>query len=256
MLKKVILTASITFMCLSGFAQKSINNFKYILVPKQFEFSKTDDEYQLNSLTKFLFNKYGYEAYFSDEVLPDDLIIDGCLGLTVDVSNNKSGIFTTKLIITLKDCVGKVVQVSEVGESRLKKFDKAYNQALRAAFETFKNMDYSYRPTTVTSDSSEKRKIPYTIEVIEPEEEVPTDLIKETNGQKVNESLYYAQVVKDGYQLVDAEPKIIMVLIKTDAKNVFIVKDRSAIVYKENNRWVYYENNNGSITTYSMNIKF
>jgi hypothetical protein len=85
---------------------------------------------------------------------------------------------------------------------------------------------------------------------------VPTDLIQETIEQKAEEDLYYAQVVKDGYQLVDSEPKIVMILIQTSAKDVFMVKDRNAIVYKENKQWVYFENNNGEITKHSMQIKF
>ncbi|WP_369996474.1 hypothetical protein [Winogradskyella sp.] len=239
-----------------GFAQKSINDYKYILMPKKFEFSKVDDEHQLNSLTNFLFNKYGYRSYFIDEELPEDLNKDRCLALMADVSNDKSGIFKTKLEIILKDCFGNEVMVSKVGESRLKSFDRAYNEALRAAFETFKDMDYSYNPDTMASNSSKKAEVPDTIEVIEPEEEVPTDLIQETIEQKVKEDLYYAQVVKDGYQLVDSEPKIVMILIQTSAKDVFMVEGRSAIVYKENKQWVYFENNNGEITKHSMQIKF
>ena len=47
-----------------------------------------------------------------------------------------------------------------------------------------------------------------------------------------------------------------MILIQTSAKDVFMVKDRNAIVYKENKQWVYFENNNGEITKHSMQIKF
>ena len=42
------------------FAQSDINNYKYVSVSDRFDFLKTSDQYQLNSLTKFLLNKSGF----------------------------------------------------------------------------------------------------------------------------------------------------------------------------------------------------
>ncbi|MBO6879768.1 hypothetical protein [Winogradskyella sp.] len=256
MLRKAVLTVSITLMCLSGFAQSSINDYKYILVPKQFEFSKSADEYQLSSLTNFLFNKYGYQSYLIDEDLPEDLKNDRCLALMVDVSNDKSGIFKTKIEIALKDCFDNEVMVSRVGESRLKKFDKAYNEALRDAFETFKNVNYNYSPKSEVNATTVEKQEPQSNDKKESEVKQPDEVVETINEAGGNAQLYYAQAVKDGYQLVDSEPKIIMLLINTGANDVFMVKNKNAIVYKENNQWVYYENTNGDITKYTMNIKF
>lgn len=61
------------------FAQKSINSYKYILVPKQYEFQKSADQYQLNSLTKFLFERAGFTVLFTDESFPVDLSNNRCL---------------------------------------------------------------------------------------------------------------------------------------------------------------------------------
>ena len=42
---------------MSSWAQLSINDYKYISVPDKFDFLKSKDQYQLNSLTVFLLQK-------------------------------------------------------------------------------------------------------------------------------------------------------------------------------------------------------
>ncbi|BAO74782.1 hypothetical protein [Winogradskyella sp. PG-2] len=258
MLKKIIFTVLVVFISFSGTAQNELNDYKYIIVPKTYDFLKTEDKYQLNSLTKFLFNKYGFEAYLSDEDLPDDLKNDRCMALTSEVSDDKSGMFKTKLEIILKDCFGKVIMTSEIGESLLKKYDRAYTEALRSAFVTFQNIGYKYE----LKEKLVEVKVPKTEIKDEPVIETEKIEISETKvvdeGVKdliIKEEIYYAQAIEDGYQLVDSEPKIIMILLSTSAKDVFMVKDKNAIVYKDNEDWVYYENN-GAISKRVINIKF
>ncbi len=266
MFKKIVLTFAFAVIYMSTFAQNSINNYKYIIIPNAFEFSKSDDQYQLNSLAKFLFNKYGYEAYFLDE-LPEDLKKERCLGLVSEVSNDKSNMFSTKLEISLKDCYDQVVMTSELGESRLKEFDKAYNLALRGAFETFQNFDYAYVKASnntmdaemVTAEvelvstealSSEKKVEPETTA----ETKVATAKVDVATDNTTN--LFYAQAVSGGYQLVNSEPKVVMVLWVTDAKDVFLVKGKNAIVFNKNGTWVYSENDGKTVTNKVLNIKF
>ena len=141
-MKKLLLFFTIVTISLCAMAQKSINDYKYILVPKKFDFQKSEDKYQLNSITKFLFNKYGYEAYFTDEELPEDLNNNPCLALTTEANDEKGNLFKTKVEIILKDCFGEVVKKSKVGESRIKRYERAYNEALREAFKTFQDLDY------------------------------------------------------------------------------------------------------------------
>ena len=58
MLKIKLLIFSLCLFTLSISAQKSVNDFKYIIVPSQFEFQNNAGDFQLNEMTKFLFNKY------------------------------------------------------------------------------------------------------------------------------------------------------------------------------------------------------
>ncbi len=254
MLKKILLTMSFILMYFIGIAQKNINDYKYIIVPKTFSFSNSEDQYQLNSLTKFLFNKYGFEAYFVDDDFPEDLKSKRCLALASEVSKVKGGMFKTKLEIVLKDCFGAVVMTSQVGESRLKEFDKAYNEAIRHAFETFQKLDYEYVPkqggTIETLEGDIKN------EIGEATVAAAAAVSVLDNKTKGNSEIYYAQAIENGFQIVNAEPTTVMLLLTTAAENVFIVKGKNAIVFKEDGFW-YYSENNGTLSEKKLlNIKF
>ena len=277
MLKKILLTVSFILMYFAGIAQKNINDYKYIIVPKTFDFLNSEDQYQLNSLTKFLFNKYSFEAYFVGDDFPEDLKSERCLALTSEVSKVKGGMFKTKLEILLKDCFGVVVMTSQVGESRLKEFDKAYNEALRQAFETFQNLEYEYvaadkamvevpanKTTTLNESNVDKLvavDVAVTKEVLTQNgKAISQDLEITKNDNEVVKSktseLYYAQATNNGYQLVNSVPKIVMVLLTTAAENVFIVKGKSAIVFKEDGFWYYSENDGKLGEKKRLDIKF
>ena len=123
--------------------KKKINEYKYVIVPDSYLFLKDKDEYQLNSLTKFLFNKYGFEALMQSDGFPSDLRNNGCKALHADVKN-ESGLFQTKLFVELKDCNNKVVYLSEQGKSREKDYKTAYHEALRNAFLGIEKLNYTY----------------------------------------------------------------------------------------------------------------
>ena len=140
---RVFLVMIAFFMVFSGNAQKSVNDYKYVIVPTRYNFLKQDDSYQLNSLTQFLFKKYGFHAILQGQELPADLITNGCKGLQADVTKN-SGLFVTKLVVTLKDCNGREVFTSTEGTSKEKDFKTAYHAALRDAFKSIEQLNYSY----------------------------------------------------------------------------------------------------------------
>ncbi|UKM65151.1 hypothetical protein GSB9_01713 [Flavobacteriaceae bacterium GSB9] len=128
------------------FSQNSINNYKYVIVPKQYSFLKEPNQYQLNALTQFLFNKYGFEALMEGADYPEDLMRNRCLALNSDLMK-ESGLFKTKVILTLKDCNGQTVFTSKMGESREKDYRSAYNLALRDAFESIEALNYKFEPS-------------------------------------------------------------------------------------------------------------
>lgn len=255
MLKKIIFATIFCLTSVFGFAQKNINNYKYIIVPKQFNFSTTEDQYQLNSLTKFLFNKYGYKAYKVGNEFPKALNSDRCMALTAEVVKENGGVFKTKLKINLKDCNGQLIMASKIGETRVKDYKKAYNIALREAFTTFQFLNYKYQPNPPKTD------VPTKIAAPNPPVKSTINLkesISAKDKTKVINTipLYYAQKTAYGFQLVDAAPKVVMMLLHTAAPNIYLVKDKNAIVFIENDVWYYSENNNGLKEKRRLNIKF
>ncbi|HEY5687817.1 MAG TPA: hypothetical protein VIS27_05865, partial [Yeosuana sp.] len=80
----------------SAFSQTNLNNYKYVIVPNKYEFLKTINQYKLNDLTKFLFEKYGFSTLMEGDNYPDDLIADTCLALKSNLIED-SKLFKTQL---------------------------------------------------------------------------------------------------------------------------------------------------------------
>ena len=277
------------FVTMGAFAQTNLNSYKYVIVPNKFDFLKEKDQYQLNSLTNFLFNKYGFEALMEGESYPEDLAKNRCLALRSDVIKD-SGMFKTKLSIEIKDCNDQVVFTSEVGESREKEYKTAYNQALREAFKSIEALNYKYKPSDkVTSlevkESPAKNEVAQEIqqlkqeiqnlkkekeaEVVEVEKTaVRTPVVKseprpiedvetiQEGVEQVLSSVLYAQEIQNGFQLVDSSPKVVYRIKQTGANNVFIVENKSAIIYKKGDSWVLEYYLNDTLQQESLNIKF
>lgn len=141
--------------CMITFASvgQGLNSYKYVIVPEEYNFTKEPDRFQLNSLTKFLFDKYGFEAYMENEELPEDLKSNRCKALFTDVEN-ESSLFVTKLVVVLRDCQNKKVFVSKVGRSREKDFKTAYQEALRDAFVSIAALNYNYESTEALEEKT------------------------------------------------------------------------------------------------------
>lgn len=266
-------------------AQSSINDYKYIVVPKQFDFLQSQDQYQTSSLTKFLFNKYGYTVFFDDDDLPEDLSENRCLGLSAEVRNLK-GFLVTRLQIDLVDCNDNIVMSSVVGETKVKEYSKSYQLAIREAFETYQFFDYKYVPKVkpVASKSqpdhmsytkaesnniadSSKQKAMQKIAVLESNDmdmpapldtskAVVQDLYNVEVTKPVSNVVWYAQPIENGFQIVDTEPKLIMILLKTGITNVFLVQGKDAMVYQKEGVWVYGSYSGDDLKLNVINLKF
>lgn len=304
MKSQILLLTFITTIIFSSKAQEEVNNYKYIIVPTSFEFLKEKDQYQVNSLTKFLFDKYGYTTFMANEELPSDLNENPCLGLTADVEDVKGGFLVTKLQINLKDCRDAIITSSKVGRSKEKEFQASYHDALREAFETFQNHQYKYEPSEVVASSYSKvNKLPQSVQktddqtaaeierlrkevealkkkeadertkVSAVEEEVVKEpvLKKEEVKEEVStmkapatekrmdapvEEWLYAQPIENGFQVVDTEPKKVMILLNSGKPDTYIVQGKNAIVYKDGDDWIYASNDAEGSSTKKINLKF
>jgi len=279
MKSKYIALLLAVFMSVTMFSQTNLNNYKYVIVPNKFDFLKEKDQYQLNSLTKFLFQKYGFEALMEGEKYPEDLIRNRCLALKSNLIKD-SGMFKTKLGLELKDCNDAVVYTSEYGESREKDYQKAYTEALRNAFNSIEALAYSYQPgamiatsapqethETNTAVAAEIQQLKEEIQNLKKEKEVVVEVaeqevtivpevqavkqpIKEVKKTEVvvkeaSTGVLYAQAIENGFQLVDSSPKVVYKIKKTGIADVFMVENKNATLYKKGDNWIleYYENN-------------
>ena len=96
-MKKVVFALSFIFIVLSSVnAQKTVNDFKYVIVPERYDFLKENDQYNLNSLTKFLLEKENLKVYMDNSAIPKELAENRCLGLYTKVTDY-SKLFKTKL---------------------------------------------------------------------------------------------------------------------------------------------------------------
>lgn len=149
------------------FAQKSVDSYKYVIVPEQFEFQKTPDQYQLNSLTVFLLEKAGFTALSSSDTFPEDLAKDPCLALR-GLVRNYSNLLTTKVSVVLVDCFNNTVFETPEAKSKIKDYKKGYQDAVRRAFDTIQNLNYKYNGGIVEEESP----VVVAKEVVEPVKEV------------------------------------------------------------------------------------
>ena len=102
-MKKILIVIAILAFVFKSEAQIEVNNYKYVVIPLQYEFLKGKDVYRLNTLTRVLFKGEGFEAYFNEEQLPEDLFKDRCLVLYPDVKKLSGGFFKKKIQIIIKD---------------------------------------------------------------------------------------------------------------------------------------------------------
>ncbi|NRB83346.1 MAG: hypothetical protein HRU49_06190 [Winogradskyella sp.] len=289
----IVLACSFAF---NSNAQQSINDYQYVVIPLQYEFLKGKDTYRLNTLTRVLFQKEGFKTFFNEEILPDDLFKDRCLALYADVKKVKGGFRKTKLEIVLKDCKGDVVLKSDVGQSGENVHEKRHKEALTDAFQSIKKLNYSYKAPQkevmagieepIVREEPTKNRVTHenedvTIEVNQdevkveaeektiekPELNVASDTIenskpkldqkqKDVIADSKKEELLTVKTIPLGFEILDSKSNIIMILLKTGAPDVYIVKGKDAIVFKSGIKWIYSENDGTNETLKQLSLQF
>lgn len=235
-----------------GQAQSNVNNYKYVIVPEKFNFLKQINQYGLNSLTKALFEEKGFAVYFDNTEIPTEVAADRCKALLVEVQENNS-MFVTNLSVVLKDCKGTVVLKSKEGKSREKEYKTAYSLALRDAFTSLSDLRYVAGSATETASV-----IPPTAP--KPEAKTTPAPVNQpiATETKEAEALLYAQPITNGYQLIDAAPKIVMTLLKTSVADYFIANNgnTNGIVLKKGGNWFFEYYKDNVLVSEKLSIKF
>lgn len=240
---------------ISGFAQQTINNYKYVLVPEKFSFSREVNQYGLNTLTQSLLEEKGFTVYFDNSELPKEIASNRCSALNTEVVQKK-GLFVTNLTLILKDCRGNVIFKGKEGKSREKEFATSYNLALRDAFTSLNDVPYAYDGTTAEASQPAVAAAPVPAPAAVPP---PTPAATPVVAQiKEAAGTLYAQVTANGYQLIDTTPKKVLTLLKTSAPEYFIADNGTAhgIVLKKNGEWHFEYYQEDKLISEKLLIKF
>ena len=80
-MKKLLMILIFASCFLKITAQHSINDYKYVIVEKQFHFQSEPNQYNLNELTRFLLKKNGFRPILESDIFPNDLKSNYCLAL-------------------------------------------------------------------------------------------------------------------------------------------------------------------------------
>ncbi|KEQ28687.1 hypothetical protein N180_04640 [Pedobacter antarcticus 4BY] len=235
------------FATLSGYAQNTINNYEYVLVPEQYSFSKEVDQYGLNNLTKDLLGDKGFMAYFDDKNLPAEIANDRCKAMIADIIEKK-GMFTTTLTLILKDCQGNVVFKGMEGKSREKDFKTSYNDALKKAFISLNDVPYTFIGEVSKVASV---KVPDAVVVLK-------DRAAEADDSTGPSETLYAQITENGFQLIDTTPKKVLTLFKTSIPDCFIADNghNKGVVLKKDGKWYFEYYENDKLISTGLQIKF
>ena len=240
-MKKLVLLF-VLFVSVFSFGQES---YKYVIVPKKFNFFKEENKYNLNVMTKSFFEKEGFQVVYDTDPFPTDLAANRCSALYINVLE-KSNMITTKITFEMKDCQNRLVLTSKQGESRDKEYEKAYNESFREALISMRGL-LNIKPTEIVKSE----EVPVVV--------VASETKSNTNATVVvNENQLFAIPTSNGFKLVDAEPKTIMILKSSSVENVFIAQKGtlSGVLLKKSNSWFfeYYEGEN--LISEKVEVKF
>lgn len=255
-MKKIAVLIVVFLINVNIFSQSKLDSYKYFIVSENFDFLKKTDQYQTSSLTKFLFNKYKFKAFFNSDNLPEKAKEDRCNNLFVTVKSN-SNMLVTKLSLEFIDCFDKVVYKSIEGKSRKKDYKAAYHEAIRNAFLDKAIQNYSFNKKSKPLKENKIVKLDKKIKKTILPKVIKNESKKVIAKSTVNSiQTLYAQQNINGYQLVDITPKIVFRVLKTSKKNIFILETKNGIVYPNGKNWTieYYEN--GVLIKKNYQIKF
>ncbi len=234
-MKKNIISLGILLLFVAvSFAQSNIDAYKYIIVPDKYDDFKEADKYQLNSLSKFLFEKYGFQVLSENTGYPAEIMNNPCLAVTAKL-NNLSNMFTTKVNIDLIDCYNKVVFSSEMGKSKIKEYKPSFQEALRNSFISFKELEYSYNADMVVKA---EQAVANPVKVTSPE--VVAAPVKVENNVVAAESVPVVAVIPAKPVITEKPPTENSPKVQSSIAKSYKNKNISFMLIDQNNQMVAY----------------
>jgi hypothetical protein len=235
-MKKLVLSIVFVMSVFLNYAQHDLNDYKYVIVEKQFHFQGEEGQYDLNEFVRFLFKKNGFKPILTSDIFPDDLKRNYCLALTSEIK--AKGALRTKVTLILKNCNNEIVFQSE-GITKEKAFDMAYKKGIRMAFEAFEGLNYVYKPKEEDRDHTGNSES------------------EEANVVKDEDVVLKAFPTKNGYALKDSKGKTIHQVLKSRRDDMYFLSNNEGILYrKDGNKWVREFMKDNVVTTEILYIEF
>jgi hypothetical protein len=228
-----------------GFSQ-SVNDYSAVIVPLKYNFLNVENEYRLNTISKYNIQKAGFEAFYVTE-MAEKVKGDKCSLLYLDVQKG-NGLMTTKLFVVLKDCNGKVVYQSNIGKSKEKSYDLAYREALDEAFLSVYNLKYKYNNISKANDVQEKLT----------EAKVQEKDVNIEESVFVSSDLLVVEKIINGYLLLDSQSsKVVLKVYKTSDDNIFIAqsKTKNGVVIRKGEYAIFEYYENDKLILKKLNVK-
>lgn len=222
-----------------------ISDYKYVLIPSEFNDFKEDKSYGLSILLERSLKSKKYIVLSETKSQwPQDALINPCKIVNADILVDKS-MFRNKVILQFKDCNNKVIY-SEKGSSTIKEFEPGFQDALKQGLAKI--------PISNPSPEIEKLAESKPVEEIKKADDVKVAQAPTAQKYK-NGNLSLQKIQIDGHQfiLVDGNSSVPFATFRSTTKqDVFRVKlssGESTIGYYENgNIVIEIPKNNGDFT--------
>lgn len=240
---KINFLLPLLLVSLASFSQ-SVNDYKAVVVPLKYDFVRGENPYRIATVTKNNLVKAGFVAFYENQQLPAEYA-ERCNNLYADVKR-ANGFLITKVYVELKDCNGKVIFTSQIGESKIKEYEQVYVECINLAFPSIYNLHYKYNGKTPIVSTTPAV-------VIDNPAVVAMPIVDMTDP-----NLLYAQPAENGYQLIDKTPKVVMKLLKTSRSDSFMaIKDGiQGTLNAKDNQWFFEYYKDNQLVSEKISVKF
>ena len=150
-----------------------------------------------------------------------------------------SSMLRIKVLIEIKDCYGKTLYTSEKGLSKLKDYKRGYQEAIKKAFETMSDFEYSYSPNNKinieapVAATSATAIIKTTNSVAKTNDSLVKSEIVSNNSNIDSIQVLYAQPKESGFQLINTKPEVVFTILKTSKQDYYIIKNKNGLYIKK-----------------------
>ncbi len=236
-MKKLLL---LTIMLISGtgIAQASLNDYNMAIIPAKFEFQKEDNQYRINSTIKAFLKQKGFQAYLSNDVLPEGFMDYNCNKVFVNAVE-ESSMFKTAIKIEFKDCRNNLLFATDFGETREKEYGKAYNEALLLSLKSFDKAKYKFSGKTYEEEEVEAR-------------------LSATDKVEVSVASVKTEKNEISVKVFNTSTKEELVLFKTSKPDVFLCNrnGKNGVVVAKGGVWFFESIENEKVSSDKLDIKF